>query len=278
MKNNIRNLIFFSLAFGSFFQLAHASDAKINAGMLQSVWYSSISISGNDQIRIFGAIQNHSSTTFSGTAVLYIDKKEGPKIPFVSKPDTLEEISGAWSALEGSHSMQFRIEDASISTSSLLSAESKEASISVNKVVTVEDITKNVTEVAVNTVNTIDTVANSLADKVESMKNPAISGNLIKAFHISGTESAKEVKSTNVAVQDVKYQDAGTTTKLDALSSKSKAKGEATVFGSIAGSQIGGYIYNAVLSALALILRNWKIAVAVIALLLVMRLFRRKKE
>jgi hypothetical protein len=93
-------ILFFVLAFGFFVmpsgvfaQNASSTPIKINARILPTVWYSTLSVNDGDSIKIYAGIQNNSGVDFVGTSTFYVDDKEISNISFLSKADSLRDIS-----------------------------------------------------------------------------------------------------------------------------------------------------------------------------------------
>lgn len=254
--------------FCAFAGSAYASDTKINAGILPSVWYSTTNPSAGDNIEIYGGIQNHSEFTLSLEAVFYVDGIQSSIISFTSNPKTLIEISGPWTAANGSHSIQIKIEKASsqssstISTDSLLSSESDKETLSVSNPITLQDIKDTVLNLATSTVNSIDIAANNLADKIESYKEP-----------VSDASSASQNVSSDAQGTD-KLSVSGSPAKVSAskqnLSSKSNTGGVASVLSAVKNSNIFKTIFNSIMDFLALAARHWALSLSAIVVLFVL--------
>lgn len=245
------------------FQKVFAETVKINAGVLPSIWYSSFDINDQDSIKIFGGIQNHSDTGFSGTATIFVDSKENTKTNFISKPDSLVEISGAWTAVSGNHSIKMTItsisplasaSNSTFGTSSLLSFESDEARLFVKQKITLADVQNTATKVAIGVVDSIDKLANTLADNIEEFKKPVPS------------ENGSTVASQNT-VSDKSASPMG-----KVLGAETQYKESVATSTGFMNSKVGVSIFNKILDFLSMIVRNWKITLfVVIALVLIIR-------
>ncbi len=209
----------------------------LNAGVVQDVWYSSVDVYDGETTRLYGGIYNHSSTSFSGTAIFYIDEKEGKKIPFTSKPDDLLEVNDSWKAVAGDHKIRLKI----TSVNTLISKESEEVTLSVKKKVTTETVKEKATNIATKVVDSIDLLSNDLAQKIESYKKPE------RAVMKS---SPLLTKLSVVKPTDIKAQ-------------------VALVLDSIEKFPV----FNSILNLLALIVRHWKIALVGLVCLIVLYKF-----
>ncbi len=254
MKKILFSAAILIFGFSSF--TAFASNIKINASILPSVWYSSANVFAGDSIKIFSAVQNHSDLSFNGQAVLYIDDVQNSKTSFVSKPDNLLEINFPWKSIKGKHTIQIKIIEISnldtnststLGVDSLISSDSNKASLSVGEHVTFNDVKTTALNTASAVVNSIDKAANNLADKIEDLKKPT-----------STDEIASSVSSKNLPVKS--------TVKI--VNAQQKATGT----GGVLNSKIGKSVYNTVLDFLSSIVRNWKISIfVIIALFLIVK-------
>jgi len=270
---------------------AEANDIKINAGVLPSIWYSSLNISKNDLVKIYSGIQNHSNVAFSFTANMYIDDKPVTKTNIISSPNTLLEIMVPWVATAGSHTIQLKINNitslnkvatTSIIANSLLSSESDRVTISVNQNITADDIKTKITQLAVDAVDNLDNVADDLANNIESLKKTVLAdGSVVK--NSSATKSDSEVISGSNKFQDKNLTatingSSNNNTKVSASSSATEESKNiltgggnqlATVVASILDSKIFASIYNQVLSFVIIMIKNWKITLFIVLALIV---------
>ncbi|MFA6570605.1 MAG: hypothetical protein WCT77_05150 [Bacteroidota bacterium] len=161
----------------TFAQEATSSPIKINARILPTVWYSSLSVNDGDSIKIYAGIQNNSGINFTGTALFLVDDKEISKVPFSSTADSLKDVSANWVADPGSHNVQVKISTSLSSDKILVSYESDKSAISITRKITSEVVG----DTALNTANSIvakaDDIASVLADKIESFKKLVSSDN-----------------------------------------------------------------------------------------------------
>ncbi|MFA6158487.1 MAG: hypothetical protein WC763_02565 [Candidatus Paceibacterota bacterium] len=110
-----RYLVFSVLAAVVFLQgvlalpaLAADSPQEINARILPTMWYSTLSVRDGDSLVVYGGVQNNSGTSFSGTAVFYVDGAEFGRVSYSSPSESLREISVRWKASAGIHSFQIK--------------------------------------------------------------------------------------------------------------------------------------------------------------------------
>ena len=152
------------------------NQTTINARILPTIWYSSLSVTDGDSIKIYAGIQNNSGINFTGIASFLVDDKEISKVSFSSTADSLKDISTDWVADPGSHNVQVKISTSLAVDKILVSNESDKSAISITRKIT----TEVVGETALNTANSIvakaDDIASVLADKIESLKKPASPG------------------------------------------------------------------------------------------------------
>ncbi|MFA6227039.1 MAG: hypothetical protein WC631_00970 [Candidatus Paceibacterota bacterium] len=252
MKRALLYIWFISIIFLT--REVFANTNQINAGILSSVWYSSININDQDLVKIFGAIQNHSDITFSGIASIFVDDELNSKVNFTSTKDSLLEISGPWKALEGRHSVQIKITEINgVSTSSLLSFESDRTSLSITKPITLEVVKENTQKIAENVVQKIDVVANALADKIETYKKPEVASQSVVASDPSTGQTATTKTNSEMVGQVL-----GAETKYQASSS-----------GGLFKYPIVTNIYNKMIDFFSMIVRNWQITLFVIIILFI---------
>ncbi len=223
-----------------FAQDASSTPTKINARILPTVWYSTLSVNDGDSIKIYSAIQNNSGINFTGNATFYVDDKEISKVPFSSTVDNLKDISTSWLANPGDHSIQVKISTSLSADKTLVSYETDKSTVSITRKITPEVVQ----EVAMNTANSIvsntDNLATALADKIESYKNPVVSGD----SSVNTTNSKGDVKKVG-SITSKKGSVLGTST---GPVSNSVSSGDNTTES----------VFNMVLDALAFLVRNWK--------------------
>lgn len=142
----------------------------INAGILPTVWYSNTTIYAGDEISIYGGMQNHSTSTIQAQAVFLVDGEPVSTAKFTSKPDTLMEIEGKWTATSGNHKISLRITSAE--PDNLLSKNSNEVSLSVKTPITTAKVKEVASETAETIISNIDDVAEVLSNKILELKKP----------------------------------------------------------------------------------------------------------
>ena len=254
-------------------KISFADSGQINAGVLPSVWYSSLNVNDQDSIKIFGAVQNHSDTDFSGVISIFVDDKLNSSVNFISNNNSLTEVSIPWKATEGKHSLQLKITKISFadtgtttafSTSSLLSFESDATTLSITKPITLQTVTDSAKEIALNTVDKIDTAANTLADKIDALKKPEV---------ISSVATPSEVtsaKSNSIAADNTGPASTKTADKMvgKVLGAETKYQASSTNSG-IFKYPVVTTIYNKIIDFLSMIVRNWQITLFVIIVLFI---------
>jgi hypothetical protein len=184
MKKNL-TILFFIIVF-SFLNVplwvfAQATTpTTINARILPTVWYSALSVNDGDSIKIYAGIQNNSGINFTGVATFYVDGAAISTSPFSSTTDTLQDVSTNWVATPGDHNVQVKISNSLPSTEILVSNQSDESSISITQTVTPitsQDVETIVLNTASNIVSGTNTLANTLANNIDSLKTPIVSDN-----------------------------------------------------------------------------------------------------
>jgi hypothetical protein len=257
----VSTLCFFVLPIAVFAEDS-ASSTKINARILPTVWYSTLSVNDGDSIKIYAGIQNNSGIDFVGTTTFFVDDEEISNAPFSSSADSLKDVSVNWVADPGSRDIKVKISSADLpSGKTLVSYESDKSIISITRNVTPEAVQA----VAVNTANTIvektDQLASALADKIESLKKPSISND--SDGKIDGGEdfatNTSEIKKGTVL---------GTSTKQSVVPKES------------GGSVKMDSVFNTCMDILALMVRGWKWTLGGIVLLfLILKItgWRKKK-
>lgn len=251
---------------------AFAADSKINAGLLKNIWYSKTEVFEGDKVSIFTGIFNQSGVSFSGVASFYANDEEISKKEFISKPESLIEISGVFVASSTRTSIKVKLSDlkivGSVSTSSsntdiLLSSETDSYTLSVSKKITLEQVKTTAVEVASNIVSTIDEKADSLSDTILSLKKETVTEE-----GLSDTSSTKNevptkdnpqlatVPSSASLISKAIGQVLGAETKYDSSDS--------TIWSQIKNSKAGIFVHNIFLDALSFIVKYWKITSFVI--------------
>lgn len=139
----------------------------VNAGLLPGIWYSQTQVYAGESISIFGGFYNRSTTTVESKVAFLIDGEVVATRDFTSKPDSLIELETEWTALFGKHKISLSITSAN---ANLLSTASNEVELNVKRVITTETLKTEAVEVATGIVESIDSVAESLSEKILDMK------------------------------------------------------------------------------------------------------------
>lgn len=239
---------FFS--FNSFAQTTSSTPIKINARILPTIWYSTLSVNDGDSIKIYAGVQNNSGIDFSGTAVFYVDNEEISKKVFTSEKDSLKDIDVNWVANPGTHSVQVKI-SANVSTGKeLVSYESDKSRISITRKVTLEEVKETALNTVSNVINKADELASSLAQKIESYKQPIESvGNSIKGSELTST--ANKGRVLGVSTSSISDYKSSNTTKS---------------------------IFNMFLDFVAFFVRNWKWTIFGIIILIIVIKIKKSRE
>lgn len=130
-------ILFFSYFYsGVFYARAETNSTNteiINARVLSSVWFSKLSISEGDNLKIYTAVQNNSGHDFNGTANFYVDGVDSANIDFVSNKNRLTEVSTSWLATPGSHQFYFIVKTSLPREKVLISYQTETVSLIINK-------------------------------------------------------------------------------------------------------------------------------------------------
>lgn len=161
-------LLIFNYSSVAFAQTAE----KINAQILPTIWYSSLSVKEGDKIKVYAGIQNNSGVNFSGTVTFYADSAKIAQAPFNSASDSLKEVSAEWLASKGRHLFQAKLDADLPAGKELLSYESEESFVDVSHTLTIEEVKEDAIETLVTVKEKIDEAAETFAEKLESMKKP----------------------------------------------------------------------------------------------------------
>ena len=251
----ILNIVIFSaIIFSTFsikaFAQVSSSTELINAEILTNIWYSTTTVSENDNISIYAGFQNHSTKNLSLTAGFFVDDIQISKADYVASPKSLIKLETKYTAIRGSHTSQIKILDiaevggstiSKLSIENLLSKESEKNTFKVEYKITQEDIINTAKDIADKVSKTTDTVvqvidvqAEKLATYVESLKEP------------TGLVSTQS------------------TTKTPAQIAQEKAKGKVLGISTENTSTENGSqnsntfsITNTLLDALAFVIRHW---------------------
>ncbi len=229
----------------------------VNARILPTVWYSSLSVNDGDTIKIFAGIQNNSGFNFTGLATFYVDNNIVTTIPYSSLNDSLINISASWVANPGDHNVQVSVTASLPTDKVLVSTATDKSSISIIRNITPAIVQNAVINTANNVVTQVDTAANALADKVQSMKVSTSSASS------GGNNSLPTKKSGSV---------------LGASTGPGTSSSKTTASGFFAGDNMSPltFLYNAILDFLAFLLRNWKWTLGAIFILLIFTKIYRK--
>jgi hypothetical protein len=239
--------------FNSFAQTASSTPVKINARILPTIWYSTLSVNDGDSIRIYAGIQNNSGVNFSGTAIFYVDDEEISKKAFTSEKDSLKDVDVNWVANPGTHSVEVKISTNLSSSKELVSYDSDKSHISITRKVTLEEVKETAITTASNIVDKVDELASGLAQKIESLKQPTGSvSNDIKNSESSLVANKGRVLgvSTSTAISDYK-----------------------------SASNKTNYFLNLFLSFVAFLVINWKwVILGIIILIVIIKIKKNREE
>ena len=150
----------------------------LNARILPTIWYSSLSAEAGNTVGIFAGIQNDSGTTFSGKANFTVNGTLLKSVPFQSKSGTVEKVGVEWMATAGKSTVVVTLSVNLDPQYNLVSLESDTSYYSVEKKMTLESVTATVKD-ALGTAATLaevkmDAVTADASLKLDSFKKPEI--------------------------------------------------------------------------------------------------------
>lgn len=234
----------------------------VNARILPTIWYSALSVSDGESIKIYAGIQNNSGTNFTGTATFYVDDKEISASPFSSTTGSLKDVSIDWVANPGDHIVQVKISTSLPADQVLVSSSSDKSTINIiQKVASITPavIENTIMNTASDIVSSTDALANTLADKIDSFKKPVASS----ASSVSLNDSKNNVTKTVSVKQKGSVLSAFTGPIVNAINS------------TFQGNSPIDFVLNFCLSILSFLVKNWKWSLAgIIALFLIFKIFK----
>ncbi len=249
-------LIFFVLGVPSlvFAQDVVKTPVTINARILPTIWYSTLSVKEGDSVKIYAGIQNNSGTDFSGVATFYVDDKESSHVSYFSKAGGLNEVSTNWITSGGSHNVQVKISTSLLTGKILVSYDSDKSNIDITPKVVVplsDAVKEKVLDTASNVTSNVDDLANNLADKIDSHKKP-----------ISARQGLAE-SSVNKKTGSVLGAETGPANVMN------------SIIKNIKNYSPFDFLYNFFLTIVSFLVRNWKWSLGgLILLFLFFKFFR----
>jgi flagellin-like hook-associated protein FlgL len=178
--------------------LSHAQTVTtINARVLPTIWYSSLSAHADETVRIYSGIQNDSGTNFSGKAVFSVEGKVIGSVPFQSKSGSVEKVGLDWTAISGKSSVSVKISTNLDASRILVSDESDTSYYSVESNITLGSVTSTVKDsvvtIAEATAEHLDQVTEKLNSQLESFKKPEQT--TVTAGRVLGTSTVASIAS-----------------------------------------------------------------------------------
>ncbi|MEI6396847.1 MAG: hypothetical protein WCO48_02125 [Candidatus Taylorbacteria bacterium] len=247
MNKKLSIFLFCLICLIGFTSVAFAQSVSvINARVLPTIWYSTLSVGDGDSIYIYTGIQNNSGTDFSGVATFIVDDQGISKKAFISKSNSLIDVSTNWIATTGNHNVQVSVTTSLPTDKALYSSNSDKASISITRKITPEIIQAAALNTASSAISSIDGVAATLADKVESLKKPV---NTVSSETSASSGSKRAVSTTNAVT--------GTASGAVANSPTDQI-GDNLLSASIIDSPFAAIVWNFIMDTCALLIRNWK--------------------
>jgi hypothetical protein len=270
--------IFFTiliLIFGLFFNFsivsAQENQTEINARILPTVWFSTLSIKDQENIKIYAGIQNNSDINFDGEAIFYIDDEEYSKTTFSSEIDSLKDVSTNWITKPGNYEIQVKISATNIPEEKILvSYESDKIEIKIKREITPEVVQEMVVNTAGSAVRTVDQLANSLADQIESYKQSEI---------INGSVSSNNSGENNETPAQGGDDSSEGGDVLGAFTEESGEEGEVLGESFLGNNKQLITVFNVLMDVFAFLVRKWRWTLAgLILLILIIKFAHRERE
>ena len=245
-------VVIFSFLGGSLKVLAQdvsSTPTTINARILPTVWYSTLSVNDGDSIKIYAGLQNNSGINFTGTATFYVDDAEISTSSFSSVTNSLKDVSTDWVANPGNHNVQVKISTSLSADKILVSDSSDESNINIiQKVapITTATVENTVINTASNIVSNVNNLANSLADNIDNLKKPIVADN--SSVSLNDTKS-KTTSTTSTTFSPNK--------KGSVLGASTGPKVDTTNSSAVSNAPMDS-VLNMCMDALAFLVRNWK--------------------
>ncbi len=241
-----------------FAQSVSPSVTTINARILPTVWYSTLSVNDGDAIKIYAGIQNNSGVNINGEATFSVDDKEISRVPFSSVTESLIDVSTSWVANPGDHSVQVSVSTTLSADKALFSYKSDKSNISIIRKITPEVVQAAIVNSAGAVISQTDKLTSQLADNIESLKKPVGS---------SGGVSSGQ---------------GGAAAKIGTVAKKGSVLGTSTSQVNTGDNSNFDWVYtpfNFCLDVLAFLVRNWKWTLSgIIALFLLYKIADRFKK
>jgi len=229
-------------------EAAVSSPVIINARVLPTVWYSTLTVNDGDSIKIYGAIQNNSGVNFKGSAIFYVDDKEISKGAFSSMADSLIDVSANWVALPGTHKVQVSVTTDLPASKSLVSYSSDKVDVSITRKIDLEAVQTTAINTANNILAGVNSLADSLATRIEDYKTPEDSTSTSSLKGIATGSNSDKTNSTVTSSIKKKGSVLGASTE---VSNDSASVG-------VAGMSLNmGSFFNRFLDLAAYLVRNW---------------------
>lgn len=178
---------------------------EINARVLPTVWYSTLSIQPDESIIVYGAIQNNSGVDFSGTAIFLEGDGEISRVPFSSLSGTLQTVSARWKASVGYNAVRIRVE-ANLPDGTRLVSDGSDTS---RALVTPDITVEKAKEVASQAVSTAFSSAVSFGSDAINKASEAIKEKAGEIASGSDGEGAELNANTGVVLGTSTFRDAG---------------------------------------------------------------------
>ncbi|MCX6730041.1 MAG: hypothetical protein NT058_00880 [Candidatus Portnoybacteria bacterium] len=224
------------------------------------IWFSTLSATEGEGIKIYAGIQNNSGIDFKGTATFYIDDKDVSSATFNSSGDSLSAVSVDWKTEVGSHDILVKIVTSLPSDKTLISYESAKSNITVAKKIVKETTKNTVTNTISNVISKIEESVIHLENKIEDLKKPVAVND--KTIDNTADQSNDAYNSSS--------EESGAVLGVSASLASSSERNNNSKMNSI---------YNIGVDVLAFLVKNWLWTLgATILILLIIRFKMRRKQ
>ena len=241
-------------------QSASAASTVINARILPTVWYSSLSVGDGDSIYIYAGIQNNSGVDFSGVATFQVDDAVIGRSTFISKSGGLIDVSTNWVANPGDHNVQVTVTAVLSTNQTLYSYSSDKASINITRKITPAIIQAAALNTANSVISGIDTATNAWANDIEALKKPT------KVASVTDSSGSKDAVGAASVANSVNGAANSINNKTSVAANNSKSDGS-ILSANIIDSPYAAAVWNFFVDAGAYLVRNWKWTLAGIIIL-----------
>jgi len=250
-------------------QTTNSSPVVINARVLPTVRYSTLTVTDGEVVKIYAGIQKNSGVNFKGTAIFYVDDKEISKGAFSSMADSLIDVSANWVALPGTHKVQVGVSTDLPVGKNLVSYSSDKVDVSITRKIDLEAVQATALNTANDILASVNGVADGLATKIEGYKTPE-KNNSASSLE-GGATGSSSGNASNASTSSTKK-------KGSVLGASTEATNDSASTSSEGMSLNIGSFFNRLLDLAAYLVRNWMwTLLAVMIFLLLVRITRKMR-